>query len=57
MTEQSGLNTLQGWPAPFNQSMQELKINLALGGNPGALDDRALPATYQIDYVRIYDLP
>ena len=37
--------------------MKELKINLALGGNPGPLDDRALPATYQIDYVRIYDLP
>ncbi len=57
MTEQSNLDTLQGWPAPFDQSMTELKINLALGGNPGPLDDRALPATYEVDYVRIYDLP
>ncbi|NNF54963.1 MAG: glycoside hydrolase family 16 protein [Acidimicrobiales bacterium] len=50
-------DTKQGWPAPFNQAMTELKINLALGGSPGPLDSRALPATYQVDYVRIYDLP
>ncbi len=50
-------NTKQGWPAPFNQAMTELKINLALGGSPGPLDARALPATYEVDYVRIYDLP
>ena len=49
--------TAQGWPAPFDQAMTELKINLALGGNPGALDERALPATYQVDYIRIYDMP
>jgi len=49
-------DTQQGWPAPFNQTMTQLKINLALGGNPGALQDEALPATYEIDYVRIFDL-
>ncbi len=54
---QANLDTLQGWPAPFNQAMTELKINLALGGNPGPLDSRALPATYEIDYVRVYDIP
>ncbi len=53
----SDADTAQGWPAPFDQAMQELKINLALGGNPGPLQPEALPATYEIDYVRIYDLP
>ncbi len=53
----SDASTKQGWPAPFNQAMTELKINLALGGSPGPLDARALPATYEVDYVRIYDLP
>ncbi len=47
-------DTVQGWPAPFNQAMTELKINLALGGNPGPLDPRALPATFEVDYIRIY---
>ena len=56
VVSQTNLDTIQGWPAPFDQAMTELKINLALGGNPGPLDDRALPATYEIDYVRIYDL-
>ncbi len=56
VVRQTDLDTLQGWPAPFDQAMTELKINLALGGNPGPLDRRALPATYHVDYVRIYDL-
>lgn len=47
-------DTLQGWPRPFDVPMTELKINLALGGNPGPLDAAALPATYEIDYVRLY---
>jgi len=47
-------DTLQGWPRPFDVPMTELKINLALGGSPGPLDAAALPATYEIDYVRIY---
>lgn len=42
------------WPynVPFN-----LKINLAWGGNWGGMsgtDETALPATYKIDYVRVY---
>ncbi len=49
-------DTIQGWPTPFDQSMKSFKINLALGGSPGPLDDRALPATYEVDYVRIYDM-
>jgi len=49
-------DTIQGWPAPFNSTITQLKVNLALGGNPGAIDDRALPATYQVDYIRIYDM-
>ncbi|MFW2381465.1 MAG: hypothetical protein ACN4GZ_06875 [Acidimicrobiales bacterium] len=57
VVRQTDLDTLQGWPAPFDRAMTELKINLALGGDPGPLDQRALPATYAIDYVRIYDLP
>lgn len=47
-------DTVQGYPAPFDQAMTELKINLALGGNPGPLDSLALPATFEVDYVRIY---
>lgn len=47
-------DTIQGYPAPFDQAMTELKINLALGGSPGPLDLRALPATFEVDYIRIY---
>lgn len=47
-------DTVQGYPAPFDQPMTELKINLSLGGNPGPLDLRALPATFEVDYIRIY---
>jgi len=49
-------NTKQGWPAPFDQDMKEFKINLALGGNPGPLDTRALPATLEVGWIRIYKL-
>jgi hypothetical protein len=48
-------DTLQGYPAPFDSAMTQLKINLALGGTPGALDARALPATFEVDYIRIYE--
>ncbi|MDO4933273.1 MAG: licheninase, partial [Prevotella sp.] len=42
------------WPynVPFN-----IKLNLAWGGNWGGMngvDELALPARYQIDYVRVY---
>jgi len=47
-------NNHDTWPfdAPFY-----LKLNLAWGGNWGGLqgvDQSALPATYEIDYVRVY---
>ncbi len=48
--------TRQGWPAPFDQPISELRINLALGGTPGPLDDAALGlegATFEVDYVEI----
>ena len=41
---------------PFNAPFY-LKLNLAWGGNWGGdmgVDDSALPATYKIDYVRVY---
>ncbi len=46
--------TQQGYPAPFDQTMTELRINLALGGNPGPLNPAALPATLKVDYIRAY---
>lgn len=49
-------DTYQGWPAPFDQDMKELKINLSLGGTPGPLDDRTLPATYEVDWIKVYDM-
>ena len=51
--------TLQGYPAPFNQRVGEIKINLALGGRPGPLSDGALAnggATFEVDYVRVVTL-
>lgn len=43
--------------SPFDRPMY-LLINLALGGNwGGPLDEGALPMTYKIDYVRIYQQP
>lgn len=53
------VDTIQGYPDPFNKPITELKINLALGGSPGPLDTRALGsqgATYEIDYIRIRNL-
>ncbi len=49
-------STLQGYPAPFDQTMTELRINLALGGNPGPLNPLALPATLEVDYIRAWSL-
>lgn len=49
-------DTKQAWPSPFDESMKEFKINMALGGSPGPLDPRALPATYEVDYLRIYQI-
>lgn len=51
-------DTIQGYPAPFDQSINEIKINLALGGSPGPLDPGALGtgqpgATFEVDYIRI----
>ncbi len=51
--------TLQGYPEPFNKTVTDLKINLAIGGRPGPLDDRALGsdgATFAVDYVKIFPL-
>lgn len=47
-------NKQETWP--FNVPFY-LKLNLAWGGNWGGLrgvDESALPATYEIDYVRVY---
>lgn len=49
--------TAQGWPIPFDQETNEIKINLQLGGNPGPLNDAALGdegATFEVDYIRAY---
>ena len=54
-----GAQTIQGYPAPFDQAIGEIKINLALGGSPGPLDPRALGsggATFEIDYIRVVRL-
>jgi beta-glucanase (GH16 family) len=55
----SAAQTVQGYPAPFDQAIGEIKINLALGGRPGPLDPRALGsggATFEIDYIRVVRL-
>ncbi len=52
-------NTAQGWPAPFDRTIRDLRINLALGGRPGPLDPRALGsqgATFEMDYIRVFNL-
>ncbi|MCP5034612.1 MAG: hypothetical protein GY939_22645 [Actinomycetia bacterium] len=51
--------TVQGYPAPFNLPIDELKINLALGGRPGPLSPQAIGsagARFEMDYIRIYRL-
>ncbi len=54
-----GVATLQGFPAPFDQTVGEIKINLALGGRPGPLSPRAVGssgASFEMDYIRIIQL-
>ncbi len=51
--------TRQGYPAPFNQPVKEIKINLALGGTPGPLAPGAVGsrgATFEVDYIRVTTL-
>ncbi len=55
----SAADTLQGFPAPFDQSIDEIKINMALGGRPGPLSSGAVGssgATFEVDYIRIVSL-
>ena len=52
--ENDGKNNVNTWP--FNKPFY-LKLNLAWGGDWGGaqgIDETALPATYEIDYVRVY---
>lgn len=52
-------NTVQGYPAPFDRSINEIKVNLALGGRPGPLAPGAVGSTgalFEVDYLRIYRL-
>lgn len=49
--------TANTWP--FNKPFQ-LKLNLAWGGDWGGMygvDESCLPATYEIDYVRVFQIP
>lgn len=51
-------DTVQGYPAPFDQRIDEIKVNLALGGRPGPLSPGALGslgATFEVDYIRIIE--
>ncbi len=51
--------TIQGYPAPFDGTIRELKVNLALGGRPGPLAPGAVGstgATFEVDYIRIIQL-
>ncbi|MGH1488392.1 MAG: fibronectin type III domain-containing protein [Acidimicrobiales bacterium] len=53
------LPTIQGYPAPFDSAIGEIKVNLALGGSPGPLAPAALGtqgATFEMDYIRILNL-
>ena len=57
--EVTSAETKQGYPAPFNQTIREIKINLALGGRPGPVDDRSLGrsgATFTVDYIKVFPL-
>jgi len=52
-------NTAQGYPAPFNTDVKEIKINFALGGSPGPLSPQAVGsggATFEVDYIRVFNL-
>ena len=55
----SAAATAQGYPAPFDQTIREIKLNLAVGGTPGPLASGALGtggATFEIDYIKVFDL-
>ncbi|MDH3302118.1 MAG: family 16 glycosylhydrolase [Acidimicrobiia bacterium] len=55
----SAADTAQGYPAPFDQTIDEIKVNLAVGGRPGPLASGALGspgATFEIDYIKVFDL-
>jgi len=55
----SSVQTVQGYPAPFDQAIGEIKINLALGGRPGPLSPRAVGAggaTFEVDWIQIVRL-
>lgn len=55
----SAAETVQGYPAPFDQTIHEIKLNLAVGGTPGPLSSGALGsvgATFEIDYIRVINL-
>lgn len=46
--------SIGNYKSPFNKPMY-LLLNLAIGGdNGGTIDDNALPMSYLIDYVRVY---
>ncbi len=52
-------DTAQGYPAPFDSTINEIKINLAVGGTPGPLSSGALGssgATFEVDYIRVFNL-
>lgn len=51
-------STRQGYPAPFDQTIREIKINLAVGGSPGPLGGGVLSsdATFEVDYIRVFNL-
>ncbi len=50
--------TRQGYPAPFDQTIREIKVNMAVGGSPGALGSGVLSkdATFEVDYIRVFNL-
>jgi beta-glucanase (GH16 family) len=57
--EVTSAQTRQGYPAPFNLPIREIKINLALGGRPGPLSPNAVGtvgARFEVDFIRIYRL-
>jgi uncharacterized protein with LGFP repeats len=52
-------DTIQGYPTPFDQTISQIKINLALGGRPGPLSPNAVGstgATFEMDFIRILEL-
>lgn len=57
--EVTDADTLQGYPAPFDQKVGEIKINLAIGGTPGPLSWGALGssgATFEVGYIKVFNL-